>query len=135
MKKLALALFAPFLMGSLLAMEEDHCPLIGRVNMSFLKEKSQEAGKSVKLDIKVTSPEKGDAIEEEASLDPSVLPAELTISLLYQYFPHLQEIFAKWSTNYDGARINVKAWIDDPKYTSYNFGVTGFDYIEFEHKS
>ncbi len=134
MKKLALALFAPFLMGSLLAMEEEHCPLIGKVNMNLLKERSQAVGKGVKLDIRITPPEKGDAIEEETSLESSLLPTELTLSLLYQYFPDLQEIFAKWSTDYDGARINIRAWIDDPAYTAYNFGVTGFDYIEFEHK-
>ena len=58
MKKLALMVSIPFLMGllgSVFGMEDEHFPLIGKVNMKYLREESSRISKTVKLDVIMSS--------------------------------------------------------------------------------
>jgi hypothetical protein len=76
-KKLALTFSIPFLMGflcSVSAMEEEHFPLIGKVNMRYLREEGSRISKTVKLDVIMSSDVANDSAEEEKSFDPLTLP-------------------------------------------------------------
>ncbi len=132
MKKLALMVSVPFLMGllgSVFGMEDEHFPLIGKVNMKYLREESSRISKTVKLDVIMSSDVANDSAEEEKSFDPLTLPNEVTLDFIFQNFQQLKEILDRWKESYDGAKINVKAWIDDP---SHRERVNGFDFIDFK---
>jgi hypothetical protein len=132
MKKFALMLSIPFLMSflcSLAAMEEEHFPLIGKVNMRYLREESSKIGKTVRLDVTLSSSLANDTAEEEKSFESLSLPSEVTIEFIFQNFQHLKEILDRWQDSYDGAKICVKAWIEDP---SHKERVNGFDFIDFK---
>ncbi len=59
---------------SVSAMEEEHFPLIGKVNMRYLREEGSRISKTVKLDVIMSSDVANDSAEEEKSFDPLTLP-------------------------------------------------------------
>ena len=110
-------------------MEEEHFPLIGKVNMRYLREESSKIGKTVRLNVTLSSSLVNDTAEEEKSFESLNLPNEVTLEFIFENFQHLKEILDRWQESYDGAKICVKAWIEDP---SHKERVNGFDFIDFK---
>jgi hypothetical protein len=140
MKKLERLLFVGFLLSfvpTASAMEqevrnslESKHRLIGPASMSYLKSKSQELSKPVIFHIIIASPDEDDTIERDVSIvDSSLLPNELTVTILSQYFSELPAIFEGYFKTYGCARIHVDGSVFDAPYKA-----TGFDYVEQEAK-
>jgi len=138
MKKLALALFAPFLMGALFAMEEMPDPfeqrhsLVGPTNMAFLKSEARKIGKNITLDVKIIPIQKGErgVAEDELSFDPDTLPEEVTLKFVLTNFQRLNQLLIIWkNASLDGAKVELRASFDD---ASQKFKVRGADYIDFK---
>jgi|GEM_PF-3483678 len=135
MKKLALALFAPFLMCSLFAMEEhnplDHqVRLLAPVSVKFLKSKAVEAQANIVFYVRII-PQEGEAnpVEERLSFNPSTIPSQVDTTFILTNFPHLNELLEQWKeANVASAKIILDASWADPK----EFKISGTDYIDFK---
>lgn len=129
MKKLALTLFAPFLMCSLFAMEEMQNPLdynsklIGPVGMNYLKTKAAELHQQASFHIRIE--ENDDVIEKDAIIDSSQLPKELTVEALRKLLSELTPILISFLETHGSLKISVNGHIPGDSYR-----VTGYDFIE-----